>query len=106
MELEEDEDEGPTLRSASHEIDDWVVVQHIAEGQHTEQRKLDCYPIEQLWVSEEESHLLLLVNADDDNNLFDGPGARMDTIQHMDQASILSPSYYRLQCTIIQKKIC
>ena len=39
MELEddEDEDEGPTLRSASQEIDDWVVVQHIAEGQHTDQ---------------------------------------------------------------------
>ena len=80
MELEEDEDEGPTLRSASQEIDDWVVVQHIAEGQHTDQWKLDRYPIKQLWVSEEKARLLLLVNVDDDANLFDGLGARMDVL--------------------------
>ena len=82
MELEEDE--GPTLRSASQEIDDWVVDQDLALGKHTDQRKLDRYPIEQLWVSEEKTRLLLLVNVDDDNNLFNGLGAKMDAIQHMD----------------------
>ena len=41
-----EEDEGPTLRSASQKIDNWVVDQDLAEGQHTNQRKLDRYPIE------------------------------------------------------------
>ena len=53
-------------------------------------------------MSEEKARLLLLVNVDDDANLFDGLGARMDSIQHMDQASISGRSYYRLQCIIIQ----
>ena len=48
--IDEEEDDRPTLHSASQEIDDWVVDQDLVEGKYTDERKLDRYPIEQLWV--------------------------------------------------------
>ena len=60
-----EEDDCPTLRSASQEIDDWIVNLYLADRTYTNQRKLDCYPIKQLWVSEAYTCLLFLVNVED-----------------------------------------
>ena len=51
--IELDDDEGPTLRSALQDVDDWVVDHDLVEGKYTDNRKLDRYLIEQLWVSYE-----------------------------------------------------
>ena len=43
--LELEEDEGPTLRPASQEIDAWVVDKYLTDGKCTDQQRLNCYLI-------------------------------------------------------------
>ena len=56
--------------------------------------------MEQLWVQKETTKLLLLVNVDDDNNVFGGKASRIDSLQNIEHAKISGKEYYCLKYTI------
>ena len=46
--------------------------------------------------------MLLLVNVDDDHNLFDGLAAKVENEQQLERASISGKTFIRLKCTVIE----
>ena len=69
-------------------IEDWVVNPDLAEIKGTTERGLSRYPIKQLWVTEENTTMLLLVSVGDDDRMFGGLGAKIDDVQRLERASI------------------
>ena len=100
--VENEDDDGPSLRSSSQAIEDWVVNPDLADMNCTTERDLSIYPLEQLMLMEDRTRLMLLVNVDDDHNLFGGLGAKINAKQQLEIASISGKKYYRLKCTVIQ----
>ena len=74
----DDGNDGPILRSSTDNIKDWVVDSDLSEVRKTNEQGLNRYPLEQLLVTKEKTRMLLLVNVDDDQNLFDRLAARID----------------------------
>ena len=89
---DDDGDDGPITRSSADDIKDWVVDSDLSEITATTERGLNRYPLEQLLVTEEKTRLLLLVNVDDDHNLFDGLAAKVENEQQVERASISGES--------------
>ena len=92
----------PILRSDSDDIDDWVIDSASFEMTAVKERTLSRYAFEQLLVSEDNTKLLLLVNAADDNAYFGGLGKLISERQGMEVATISGRQYYRLKGTITQ----
>ena len=91
---------GPKLRSSNEDIDDWVLDSAGINIETTNQRRLSRYCIEQLWVTEYKTKLLVLINVADDLDLYGGIGAIVDKVQCIDRATISGREYYRLKCTV------
>ena len=91
---------GPKLRSSTEDIDDWVVDSTGINIETTNQRRLSRYCMEQLWVTEHRTKLLVLINVADDLELYGGIGAAVDKVQRIDRANISGREYYRLKCTV------
>ena len=72
MDLEEDSD--PILLSAVDNYNDWVVDHDSYVMNQTKERDLSQYAMEQLWVQEDKTKLLLLVKVDEDDDMFGGEG--------------------------------
>ena len=64
-------------------IEDWVVDPDLAKIKCTTKRSLSQYPIEQLWVTEENTTMLLLVSVGNDDRIFGGLGAKIDGVQRL-----------------------
>ena len=54
--------DGPTTRSSVEEVDDWVIDEDAYNLTTTYHRRLSCYPLEQLLISERNTKLLLLAS--------------------------------------------
>ena len=73
----------------------------MTEIEHTTERGLNRYALEQLLLTKAKTKLLMLVAVDDDETLFGGLGAKINKQQDLGLASISGRSYYRLKCTIV-----
>ena len=91
---------GPRLRSSNEEIDNWVIDSAGINIETTNQRRLSRYCIEQLWLTEHKTKLLVLINVADDHGMCGGLGAAVDKEQCIDRATISGREYYRLKCTV------
>jgi hypothetical protein len=96
----DDEIVGPRLRSSNEEIDDWVIDSAGINIETTNQRRLSRYCIEQLWVTEYKTKLLVLINVADDLNMYGGLGAAVEKVQRIDRTTISGRDYCRLKCTV------
>ena len=96
----DDEITGPRLRSTNEEFDDWVIDSAGINIETTNQRRLSRYCMEQLWVTEHKTKLLVLVNVADDLDVYGGIGAAVEKVQCIDRANISGREYYRLKCTV------
>ena len=91
---------GPRLRSSNEDIDDWVIDSAGIKIETTNQRRLSRYCIEQLFVSEHKTKLLVLINVADDLDIYGGIGAAVEKVQRIERAKISGREYYRLKCTV------
>ena len=66
----------------------------------TKEQYLSRYSIEQFWVQEDKTKLLLLVKVDKDNNIFGGKASRIDSLQNIECAKMSGNEYHHLKCTI------
>ena len=94
------DDNGPKLRSSNEDIDDWVIDSEGINIKTTNQRRLSRYCIEQLWVTENKTKLLVLIKVADDDDLYGGIGAAVEKVQRIKRANISGREYYRLKCTV------
>ena len=79
---------GPSLRSRDDDIEDWVLDSDGYNVETTNERRLSRYCMEQIWIQNDRTKLLLLVNVDDDQRMFGGQGATVEQLQSVDRASI------------------
>ena len=91
----------PRLRSTNEEFDDWVINSAGINIKTTNQWRLSRYYMEQLWVTEHKTKLLVLVNVADDLDVYGGIGAAVEKVQCIDRANISGREYYRLKCTVV-----
>ena len=96
----DDETVGPRLRSSNDEIDDWIIDSEGINIETTNHRRLSRYCIEQLWVTEYKTKLLVLINVANDLKMYGGLGAAVKKIQCIDRTTISGREYYRLKCTV------
>ena len=96
----DDDDVGPKLRSSNEDIDDWVIDSEGINIKTTNQRRLSRYCIEQLWITENKTKLLVLIKVADDVDVYGGIGAAVEKVQRIERANISGREYYRLKCTV------
>ena len=82
-------------------IEDWVMDSNLFDIKSSYERNLLIHLMEKLWVSPEETKLLLIVSADNNFELFGSKKIAMNSQQKIEEKSIRGKMYYRLQCTII-----
>ena len=75
---------GPITRSDIDIIDEWVTDYNTYEMKWTKECYISQYFLEQLWVTENKTKLLLLVNVDDDHSLFDDKGSKIEKMQEIE----------------------
>ena len=71
---------GPIMRSDTEVYDDWVTHSDTSKMKTTKEQNLHRYPLEQLWVTEDKTKLLILVNIDGNYSLFAGKGSKIDKL--------------------------
>jgi hypothetical protein len=94
--IKNDEIVGPRLRSSNEKINDGVIDSAGINIETTNQRRLSRYCIEQLWVTEYRTKLLVLINVADDLNMYGGLGAAVKKVQRIDRTNISGRDYCRL----------
>ena len=93
-----------TRSSAVPDDDDWVVDMDAAECNVTDIRRLDRYCLEQIFVLEEKTKLLLLVSVADDDTVLNGSGEAVSALQKNGTIKLSGREYYRLQCSVSDAK--
>ena len=80
------------MRSGTEVYDDWVTCSNTSKMKTTKEQNLHRYPLEQLWVTEDKTKLVILVSIDDDYSLFAGKGSKIDKMQQIGDATIAGES--------------
>ena len=56
--------------------------------------------MEQLWVQEGKTKMIILVKVDEDNDIFGWKESKIDLLQNIECAKISGKEYNQLKCTI------
>ena len=95
-----DIDETPSTRSTNVSDDYWLVDMPAAKCAVVETRRLDRYVLERILSLEGNTQLLLLVREIDDIKLFNGKGAKVESIQQLPRKKINGFAYRQLKCKL------